>query len=213
MVKLHRQDATTQTVQVSNLDEVRWLTGLEYLGILWLSDNPCATDPRYEEYIKTMVPSLQKLDNASIDRSSNEQILQSISQPASAAVALRAPAMQPGEAGASATANDEDAHPLPCDPCPAATAAANADPRCSGDVSESVNDLQVQQAMASQAKSGDSTTGERTHMGTTSPVVRAVCTLLEELECRKDVHGLAMISHDVGHRLRRISAGQALHDH
>jgi cilla- and flagella-associated protein len=50
-------------LQVSSLEELRYLSGLSSLRVLWLSDNPCAEEPHYHDAIRKHLTQLSKLDN------------------------------------------------------------------------------------------------------------------------------------------------------
>ncbi len=50
--------------EISNLEEVQFISSLKYLKVLWLSDNPCADKKDYRLYVIKVVPGLTKLDNA-----------------------------------------------------------------------------------------------------------------------------------------------------
>ena len=47
---------------IADLDEVRFLVGLDRLRTLWLCDNPCALEPNYRMRVIAMLPSLLVLD-------------------------------------------------------------------------------------------------------------------------------------------------------
>ena len=47
---------------IADLDEVRFLVGLERMRTLWLCDNPCALEPNYRMRVIAMLPSLLVLD-------------------------------------------------------------------------------------------------------------------------------------------------------
>jgi hypothetical protein len=51
--------------QVASVHEVRHLSHLS-LRVLWLSDNPCASEQDYRKRVLQMLPSLHKLDNIDI---------------------------------------------------------------------------------------------------------------------------------------------------
>ncbi len=51
---------------ISDLTEVRHLAHLPNLKVLWLSNNPCADQPHYRQYVIKMLPNLYKLDNLEI---------------------------------------------------------------------------------------------------------------------------------------------------
>mmetsp|Transcript_59747 Transcript_59747/g.159904 ORF Transcript_59747/g.159904 Transcript_59747/m.159904 type:complete len:352 (+) Transcript_59747:32-1087(+) len=59
--------------EVADLNEVSHLTGLENLRTLWLSDNPCASEPDYRLRVVAMLPQLAKLDSTDITPSEREQ--------------------------------------------------------------------------------------------------------------------------------------------
>ncbi|EFJ46477.1 hypothetical protein VOLCADRAFT_105471 [Volvox carteri f. nagariensis] len=52
---------------VKDLNEIQYLVHLKDLRVLWLSDNPCAEDPHYKQFVVRMLPNLQKLDNDDVD--------------------------------------------------------------------------------------------------------------------------------------------------
>ena len=47
---------------IADLDEVRFLVGLERMRTLWLCDDPCALEPNYRMRVIAMLPSLLVLD-------------------------------------------------------------------------------------------------------------------------------------------------------
>ncbi len=49
--------------QIADLSEIRHLTDLPNLRVLWLSDNPCAQVPNYRTIVIKYLPRLEKLDN------------------------------------------------------------------------------------------------------------------------------------------------------
>jgi Leucine-rich repeat (LRR) protein len=51
---------------IKNLAELKYLTRLPNLRILWLSENPCADHPNYRSYVISQLPGLQKLDNKDV---------------------------------------------------------------------------------------------------------------------------------------------------
>lgn len=51
---------------ISDLREVRYLSKLPSLRILWLSENPCSETNNYRKYVIKMLPNLVKLDNKNI---------------------------------------------------------------------------------------------------------------------------------------------------
>ena len=51
---------------ISDLKEVRYLSKLQNLKILWLSENPCSEKSNYRKYVIKMLPNLVKLDNKNI---------------------------------------------------------------------------------------------------------------------------------------------------
>ena len=57
--------------EVSVLAEVKHLRELSKLRILWLCDNPCASQSKYRAYVLRILPGLEKLDN--IDVTSQER--------------------------------------------------------------------------------------------------------------------------------------------
>ena len=52
--------------QISDLGELRHLQGLKHLKVLWLSDNPCASDSNYRTKIISILPQLSKIDSQEI---------------------------------------------------------------------------------------------------------------------------------------------------
>ena len=48
---------------VADLREIRYLTKLPALKVLWLHDNPCAASDHYREIVIHHLPNLVKLDN------------------------------------------------------------------------------------------------------------------------------------------------------
>ena len=51
---------------VFDLSEVKYLTNLQNLKILWLLDNPCSEVENYREIVIKILPNLNKLDNTVI---------------------------------------------------------------------------------------------------------------------------------------------------
>lgn len=51
---------------IEDLSEIRYLSDLPELRVLWLSDNPCAEVENYREIVIKCLPELQKLDNIQI---------------------------------------------------------------------------------------------------------------------------------------------------
>ncbi|TNJ28103.1 Leucine rich repeat protein [Giardia muris] len=52
--------------KISDLREVVYLRGLRNLSVLWLCDNPIASDPQYRSYLIRALPQLKRLDDADI---------------------------------------------------------------------------------------------------------------------------------------------------
>ena len=57
--------------QVASLDEVDHLKGLSSLRVLWLNDNPFASDPNYRQRVLTLRPGLVKLDGQDVSSSAS----------------------------------------------------------------------------------------------------------------------------------------------
>ena len=55
---------------ITDISEVRYLSHLQSLKILWLLDNPCSEIENYREIVIKLLPNLSKLDNTPI---SNEE--------------------------------------------------------------------------------------------------------------------------------------------
>jgi len=51
---------------ISDLSEIRYLTNLPNLKVLWLSENPCVEVTNYREIVIKVLPNLTKLDNTPI---------------------------------------------------------------------------------------------------------------------------------------------------
>jgi Leucine-rich repeat (LRR) protein len=51
---------------ITDITEVRYLTNLPNLKVLWLWDNPCAEAANYREIVINALPNLVKLDNTNI---------------------------------------------------------------------------------------------------------------------------------------------------
>jgi Leucine-rich repeat (LRR) protein len=51
---------------ITDITEVRYLTNLPNLKVLWLWDNPCAETANYREIVINALPNLVKLDNTNI---------------------------------------------------------------------------------------------------------------------------------------------------
>jgi cilla- and flagella-associated protein len=51
---------------INDLTEIQYLSGLEYLRVLWLWDNPCAEHEHYRAFVIKTLPNLVKLDNTAI---------------------------------------------------------------------------------------------------------------------------------------------------
>jgi Leucine-rich repeat (LRR) protein len=52
--------------QISDLSELQHLKSLKNLRVLWLSDNPVASEANYRAYIIKMLPQLTKIDSQEI---------------------------------------------------------------------------------------------------------------------------------------------------
>lgn len=57
---------------IPNLSEVTHLKNLPNLRILWLSENPCCTDPNYRAKVAAALPQLAKLDDIAISPQERE---------------------------------------------------------------------------------------------------------------------------------------------
>jgi len=79
--------------QVASLDEVEHLKGLSSLRVLWLNDNPCASDPSYRQRVLSLLPGLVKLDGQ--DVSSPATPASPVVSPSSAAIKQRARDLSP----------------------------------------------------------------------------------------------------------------------
>ena len=51
---------------ISNINEVRYLTNLNKLRILWLGENPIADMPKYRLAVICLLPQITRLDNIDI---------------------------------------------------------------------------------------------------------------------------------------------------
>jgi hypothetical protein len=58
---------------VDNLQDIKYLQGLQNLRVLWLWDNPICQHPNYRQYIVKMLPNLIKLDNANVTTEEKQQ--------------------------------------------------------------------------------------------------------------------------------------------
>ena len=56
--------------QIADLQELKYLSGLPNLKVLWLWDNPICTHPLYRQYCIKLLPNLVKLDSTAV---SNEE--------------------------------------------------------------------------------------------------------------------------------------------
>jgi Leucine-rich repeat (LRR) protein len=52
--------------QISDFAEIQYLAGLPRLKVLWLSENPIASNPQYRARIVQMLPALEKLDETDV---------------------------------------------------------------------------------------------------------------------------------------------------
>jgi len=52
--------------QIEDIREVRHLSNLKNIKVLWLSDNPCSSVENYRLYIIKMLPQLVKIDSHEI---------------------------------------------------------------------------------------------------------------------------------------------------
>ena len=52
---------------ITDLSEIRYLTNLPSLKVLWLWDNPCSEVSNYREIVIKVLPNLIKLDNDAIN--------------------------------------------------------------------------------------------------------------------------------------------------
>ncbi|XP_077982935.1 cilia- and flagella-associated protein 410-like [Glandiceps talaboti] len=62
---------------VENLSDIHFLKKLPKLRVLWLADNPCASQHKYRMTVLKMLPNLQKLDNVPVQP---EEINQAIEE-------------------------------------------------------------------------------------------------------------------------------------
>ena len=62
--------------QIADLHELKYLSGLPNLKVLWLWDNPIAQHPVYRQFIIKSLPNLVKLDNTPI---SMERLIEHLS--------------------------------------------------------------------------------------------------------------------------------------
>ena len=73
---------------ISSFHEVRYLTNLKKLRILWLGENPIADHPKYRYFVISLLPQIERLDNDMIsaaERDKAEQLdfsdMENFSQP------------------------------------------------------------------------------------------------------------------------------------
>ncbi|GAX84550.1 hypothetical protein CEUSTIGMA_g11971.t1 [Chlamydomonas eustigma] len=59
--------------EVADVSELQYLSGLNNLKILWLSDNPCSEHPYYRQLAIRVLPSLEKLDNIEVTDQERQQ--------------------------------------------------------------------------------------------------------------------------------------------
>lgn len=60
---------------IKNLAEIKYLQNLPHLKTLWLSENPCADHPNYRQYVLSVLPNLQKLDNKEVTSDERQKAL------------------------------------------------------------------------------------------------------------------------------------------
>lgn len=60
------QELYVRNNNIRDLAEVRYLTDLEDLKVLWLCENPCANHPDYRDIVINMLPNLATLDKVTI---------------------------------------------------------------------------------------------------------------------------------------------------
>lgn len=65
---------------IKNLAEIKYLQNLPHLKTLWLSENPCADHPNYRQYVLSVLPNLQKLDNKEVTAQERQSALNSAPQ-------------------------------------------------------------------------------------------------------------------------------------
>jgi cilla- and flagella-associated protein len=61
---------------VVDLNEIYHLQPLKYLKVLWLSDNPCASDQLYRLFIIKALPQLKKIDSTEISDEERQKAFQ-----------------------------------------------------------------------------------------------------------------------------------------
>ena len=52
--------------QIADLQELKYLSGLPNLKVLWLWDNPICQHPLYRQYCIKLLPNLVKLDSTAV---------------------------------------------------------------------------------------------------------------------------------------------------
>ena len=52
--------------QIQSLEELKYLKNLPQLSVLWLADNPCASNEKYRETVLQNLPNLRKLDSKEV---------------------------------------------------------------------------------------------------------------------------------------------------
>mmetsp|Transcript_46367 Transcript_46367/g.119662 ORF Transcript_46367/g.119662 Transcript_46367/m.119662 type:complete len:196 (-) Transcript_46367:21-608(-) len=62
----HLREVYLRKNKISSLKEISFLRGLKSLSILWLSDNPVAENRKYRQYVISMLPQLETLDNQKV---------------------------------------------------------------------------------------------------------------------------------------------------
>lgn len=58
---------------ITNLNEIKYLTDCQNLSVLWLSENPICDNPNYRAVVICILPQLQKLDDVAITDSEREK--------------------------------------------------------------------------------------------------------------------------------------------